>query len=102
MKNLTSRFTSYITTIYENNGNNGGKTCPENQDSTRLQELSLNNNINFGAINYKIHFDLKLYYTLGRIFQEISLCELETLHHLCELERRQILHYLASALRTTT
>ena len=33
----------------------------------------------------------------SRIFQETSLSELETLHHLCELERTQILQSLALA-----
>ena len=38
---------------------------------------------------------MKLNYTKNRIFQEMSLSELETLHHLCELERTQILQFLA-------
>ena len=40
---------------------------------------------------------MKLDYTIGRIFQEMSLSDLETLHHLCELERTQTLqsHSLA-------
>ena len=37
------------------------------------------------------------YTTKSSIFQEISLTELETLHHLCELERTQILQSLALA-----
>ena len=37
---------------------------------------------------------MKLSYTISRFFQEISLSELETLHHLCELERTQILQSL--------
>ena len=40
---------------------------------------------------------MKLDYTIGRIFQKISLTELETLHQLCELERTQILQSLALA-----
>ena len=51
----------------------------------------------FGAINYEIHPDIELDYTLNRIFREMSLSELETLHHLCELERTQILQSLALA-----
>ena len=43
----------------------------------------------FGAIHYDIHLDMKLDYTISRIFQEKSLSELETLHHLCQLERLQ-------------
>ena len=40
---------------------------------------------------------MKLDYTISRIFQEMSLAELETLHQLCELERTQILQSLALA-----
>ena len=51
----------------------------------------------FGAIHYDIHLDMKLDYTISRIFQEMSLSELETLHQLCELERTQTLQSLALA-----
>ena len=51
----------------------------------------------FGAIHYDIHLDMKLDYTISRIFQEMSLSEIETLHLLCELERNQILQSLALA-----
>ena len=40
---------------------------------------------------------MKLDYTISRIFQEMSLSELETLHQLCEIERRQIIQSLALA-----
>ena len=40
---------------------------------------------------------MKLDYTISRIFQEMSLSEVETLHQLCELERTQILQSLALA-----
>ena len=40
---------------------------------------------------------MKLDYTISGNFQEISFSELETLHQLCELERRQILQSLALA-----
>ena len=40
---------------------------------------------------------MRLDYTIRRIFQEISLSELETLYQLCELERTQILQSLALA-----
>ena len=55
------------------------------------------NNTLFGVIHYDIHLDMKLDCTISRIFQEISLTELETLHQLCELERTQILQSLALA-----
>ena len=63
--------------------------------STRLQELSLMNIPKFGATHYDIHLDTKMDYTISRIFQEMSLSELETLHHLCELERTQTIQSLA-------
>ena len=40
---------------------------------------------------------MKLDYTISRIFQEMSLSELETLHQLCELERTKITQSLALA-----
>ena len=55
---------------------------PQDKDSTRLQELSLMNNTNSGAIYYDIHLDMKLDYTKSIIFQQMSLTELETLHQL--------------------
>ena len=56
------------------------------------------NNTYFGNIQYDTHYlDMKLDYTISRIFQEMSLSESETLHQLCELERTQILQSLALA-----
>ena len=55
------------------------------------------NSTYFGNIHFDIHLDMKLDYTISRIFQEMSLSELETLHQLCELERTQILKSLALA-----
>ena len=90
--------TSYIPgKLLRNAGNTREKTKPQDTESTRLQELSLMNNTYFGAIHYDIHLDMKLDYTIRRIFQKMSLSELETLHQLCELERTQILESLALA-----
>ena len=80
----------------------GGHLKPHDTRSTRLQELSLMNTTYFGNIHYDIHLDMKLDYTISRIFQEMSLSELETLHHLCELERTQILQSLALAVIKNT
>ena len=55
------------------------------------------NSTQIGAVHYDIHLEMKLDYTKSRIFQEMSLSELETLHQLCELERTQILQSLALA-----
>ena len=55
------------------------------------------NSTYFGNIHYDIHLDMKLDYTTSRIFQEMSISELETLHQLGELERTQILQSLALA-----
>ena len=75
----------------------GGRLRSIDTDSTGLQELSLMNTTYFGNTHYDIHSDMKLDYTISRIFQEVSLSELETLHQLCELERTQILQSLALA-----
>ena len=88
---------SYIPVTISKNGNIGGKFRPENKDSTRQQELSLMNTTYFGAINYDIHIDIKINYSISRIFQEMSLSELETQHHLCELERTKKLQSLPLA-----
>ena len=75
--------TSYIPVNFQkSNGQPGGKLKPHDTRSTRLQELSLMNNTYFGNIHYDIHLDMKLNYTISRIFQEMSLSELETLHQL--------------------
>ena len=95
---LINEDTSYIpVNLRKNTGNPGGRLEPYDSESTRLQELSLMNNTYFGAIHYDIHLDMKLFYTISRIFQEMSISELETLHQLCELERTQILQSLALA-----
>ena len=90
--------TSYIPVNFQKStGQPGGKLKPHDSKSRRLQELSLMNSTYFGNIHYDIHLDMKLDYTISRIFQEMSLSELETLHQLCELERKQILQSLALA-----
>ena len=89
----------YVSVKFQKNaGRIGGKLKPQDTESTRLQELSLMNITHFGAIHYDIHLDMKLGYTISRIFQERSLSELETPHQLCELERTQILQSLALAI----
>ena len=88
----------YVSLKFQKNaGRSGGKLKPQDTESTRLQELSLMSNTYFSAIHYDIHLDMKLDYTISRIFHEMSLSELETLHQLCELERTQILQSLALA-----
>ena len=90
--------TSYIPVNFQKiTGQPGGKLKPHDSRSTRLQELSQMNSTYFRNIHYDIHLDLKLDYTISRIFQEMSLSELETLRQLCELERTQILQSLALA-----
>ena len=73
--------------FHKNIGQNGGKLKPQDTESTRLQKLSLMNTTFFGAIHYDIHLDMKLDYTIGRVFQEMSLSDLETLHQLRDFER---------------
>ena len=83
---------SYVpVTLLKNTGITGGKVKSQDKSSKRLQELSLMNNTYFGTIHYYIHLDMKLDYTISRIFLEMSFSELETLYHVCELERTQIL-----------
>ena len=55
------------------------------------------NNTYFGAIHSDILLDMKLDYTMNRFFQDLSLSELETLHHICEPERTQSSQSLALA-----
>ena len=57
------------------------KSCPYDWDNQELNSL--------------LHF----YYTISRIFQEMSLSELETVHQLCELERTQILQNTLAVLK---
>ena len=98
IQNIENKITSYIPVNFQKStGQPGGKLKPHYSRSTRLQELSLMNNTYFGNIHYNIHLDMKLDYTISRIFQEMSLSELETLHQLCELERTQVLQSLALA-----
>ena len=95
---LTNDENSYIPVhLLKNTGQTVGKVKPQHKDSTPLEEISLMNYTYFGAIYREIHLDMKLDYTIRRIFQEMSLSELETLHHLYELERTQILQSLALA-----
>ena len=61
--------------LLRNAENSRGKIKPRDIESTRLQELSLMNNTFFGAIHFYIHFDMKLDYTVRRIFHEMSLSE---------------------------
>ena len=90
--------TSYVpVNLNKSTGNPGEKLKPYDSKSTRLQELPLMNSTYFGNIHYDIHLDMKLDYTISRIFQEMSLSELEALHQLCDLERTQILQSLALA-----
>ena len=82
---------SYVSVNFQKNtGRIGGKLKPQDTESTRLQEISLVKSTHFGAIHYDIPLEMKLDYIKSRIFQKMSLSELETLHQLCELEITQI------------
>ena len=66
---LINEDTSYIpVNLRKNAGNPGGRLEPYDSESTRLQELSLMNSTYFGAIHYDIHLDMKLDYTISKIF----------------------------------
>ena len=61
---------SYVSVKFQKNtGQIGGKLKPEDTKSTRLKELSLINSTHFGAFHYDTHLDMKLDYTISRIFQ---------------------------------
>ena len=61
--------TSYIPVNFQKStGQPGEKLKPHDSRSTRLQELSLMNNTDFGNIHYDLHLDMKLGYTISRIF----------------------------------
>ena len=92
-KNDGKHFTPVIFRKY--NGQPGGKLTPIDNKGTR--DLSFMNTTYPGIIHYDIQLNMKLDYIISRIFQEMSLSELETLHQLCELERTHILQSLALA-----
>ena len=73
--------------LHKSAGNPCGKLESYDRKDTRLQELSLMNNTYFGAKHYDIHLDMNLDYTYSRIFKEISLSELETLHQLLRIRK---------------
>ena len=80
---LLNEGTSYIPVNFlRYAGNTRGKIKPQDTGSTRLQKLSLMNNTYFGATHHVYNLDMRLNYTISRIFQEISLSELETLDQL--------------------
>ena len=61
----------YVSVKFQKNiGRIGGKFNPQDADSTRLQKLSLINRTYFGAIHNDIHLDMKLCYTISRIFKK--------------------------------
>ena len=88
---------SYIPVTCLKNEKVAGKLRPQYKGSLYLQELSLMNKTYFGAIQCDIHLDMKFDYTISISFQEMSLSGIETLHHVCELERTKILQSLALA-----
>ena len=69
--NQKNEGTSYVpVNFYKSNGQPGGKLTPSDSKSTPLQELSLMNNTYFGNLHYDIHLDMKLDYTISRIFKK--------------------------------
>ena len=90
--------TSYVpVNVHKSKGKPGGTLKPYDSKSTHFLELSLKNSTYFGNIHYDIYLDMELNYTISKIFQEMSLSELETLHQPCELEPTLILQSLALA-----
>ena len=62
---------SYVPVQFlKNTGRVDGKLKPQDRNSTHLQELSLMNNTDFGAIHYDIHLDMRLDYTIRKTFKK--------------------------------
>ena len=68
----TDENSNFSVKFQKNTGRTSGKLKPQDTESTRLQELSLMNNTYFGAIHYDIHLDMKIDYTISRIFHEMT------------------------------
>ena len=74
------------------------KTLPKRQKQYTFTRIITHEQYLFWCNSqYVIHLDMKLDSTKIRTFQEMSLSELETLHHLYEIERTQTLQSLALA-----
>ena len=59
----------------------------------------LNNSNSFGAVDYDVHVNTKIDYSINHVFKSMSLQELNTLHYICELERTQLLTILAMSVQ---
>ena len=61
----------YVSVKFQKNaGQIGEKLKPQDTESTRLQKLSPMNSKHFGTIHYDILLDMKLDYTISRIFKK--------------------------------
>ena len=59
---------SYIPKFSEKHRKTGGNLCIQDEGSAQLQERSLMNNTYFSAVPYDILLDMKLNYTISKIF----------------------------------
>ena len=55
----------------------------------------LNDSNNFGALDNDAHLNTKIGYSINYIFKPMTFQELNTKHHMCELERTYLLNKLA-------
>ena len=56
---------------------------------------ALNVSKNFATIDYDVHTNTKIDYTINHVFRSMTVQELTTLRTICELERNQLLTILA-------
>ena len=54
---------------------------------------------NFATIDYDVHINTKIGYTINHVFLSMTVQELNTFHTICELERNQLLTTLAMSVQ---
>ena len=60
---------------------------------------ALNASNNFATLDYDTHINTKIDFTINHVFKSMTVQELNTLHTVCELKRRQLLTILAMSLK---
>ena len=60
---------------------------------------ALNISNSFATLDYDAHFNTKIVFTINHVFKSITVQELNTLHTVCELERTQLLTFLAMSVK---
>ena len=60
---------------------------------------ALNVSNNFATLDYDAHINTKIAFTINHVFKSMTVQELNTLHTVCELERKQLLTILAMSVK---